>query len=96
MLGGSASIAVLGEPFVFTGTKAGGSPLVGFVTLLGDEPGCNAADLAEPFDVLDLADISEFIGGFVSGGSGSDLNGDGILDLADIDQFVSGFTGGCP
>jgi DNA-binding beta-propeller fold protein YncE len=54
------------------------------------------ADLAEPFGVLDLADISAFVGAFVSGAPGADLDGNGIFDLADVVAFVASFTAGCP
>jgi hypothetical protein len=58
--------------------------------------GCNAADLAEPYGVLDLADINAFIAGFLSSDPIADLNSDGIHDLADIGVFVSEFVAGCP
>jgi hypothetical protein len=57
--------------------------------------GC-AADLAEPYDVLDLNDISAFVSGFTSGDPVADLNGDGVFDLGDISEFVDAFVGGCP
>jgi hypothetical protein len=59
-------------------------------------PGCNAADLAEPYGVLDLADINAFVVAFTTQDPAGDLNGDGIYDLSDITDFVSAFTGGCP
>ncbi len=64
-----------------------------------DEPAlnCNAADIALPFGVLDLADISAFVGAFTTGGAAADLAPPtGVLDLADISAFVSAFTAGCP
>jgi hypothetical protein len=54
------------------------------------------ADLAEPYGLLDLFDISTFISGFVSADLIADLNGDGILDLSDVVDFVDSFTTGCP
>ena len=57
---------------------------------------CNDADLAEPYGVLDLADVSAFIVGFTDGGPVADLDGNGVLDLTDISLFVGAFTGGCP
>ena len=60
------------------------------------EPGCgNAADIAEPFGVLDLADISAFVAGFTSQDPIADLDGNGVFDLADISVFVTAFTAGC-
>ena len=59
--------------------------------------GCTDADLAEPFGVLDLADINAFVGGFISQDPIADLaDPAGIFDLADINAFVASFLGGCP
>ena len=59
-------------------------------------PACNAADLAEPFGVLDLSDVQAFIGAFTSGDPLADLTGNGVLDLADVQAFVGAFVAGCP
>lgn len=61
------------------------------------QPGCgNAADLDEPFGVLDLADISAFVAGFTTQDPIADLDGNGIFDLGDIGTFVAAFQTGCP
>ena len=57
--------------------------------------GC-PADIAEPFGVLDLADVNAFVLGFVEMLPQGDLNGDGIWDLADVGLFVESFLSGCP
>lgn len=57
---------------------------------------CNAADLNEPFGVLDLSDINVFVAGFLSQNPISDIDNSGIFDLADINAFVAAFTAGCP
>ena len=63
----------------------------------GAQPaGCNAADLSEPFGILDLSDISAFVAAFVAMEPEADIDGNGIYDLTDITDFVSAFTGGCP
>ena len=55
------------------------------------------ADLAEPFGVLDLADINAFVTGFVTQDSDADLAEPfGVFDLADINAFVNAFAAGCP
>jgi hypothetical protein len=54
------------------------------------------ADLAEPFGILDLADINAFVTGFTTMDPIADLNGDGIFDLGDVTAFVNSFTAGCP
>ena len=60
------------------------------------EPGCNPADLAEPFGVLDLADVQAFVVGFTSGDTLADLAPPtGVLDLADLQAFVTAFVAGC-
>ena len=58
--------------------------------------GCNAADLAETFGILDLADIGAFVVGFTTQDPIADLDSNGIWDLSDIGLFVAAFTGGCP
>ena len=57
---------------------------------------CNLADLAEPFDVIDLSDISAFIDAFLASDPLVDFDGNGVYDLADINAFVNAFTTGCP
>jgi hypothetical protein len=59
-------------------------------------PGCNEADLAAPFGVLDLGDLQAFVGAFTSGDPLADLTGDSVLDLADLQAFVGAFLAGCP
>ena len=59
--------------------------------------GCNIADIAEPFGVLDLADISSFIQAFTGQDPVADIAPPmGVFDLADLTAFVGAFTGGCP
>jgi len=81
------------------------------VTLVGAEPsGRNGiieftvmyappcpADLAEPFGVLDLADITAFVDAFVNQQPPADLAEPfGVFDLADVSAFAAAFTAGCP
>jgi hypothetical protein len=60
------------------------------------EPNCNAADLAEPFGTLDLADIGAFVTAFTAQQPAGDVNNDGVWDLGDIGVFVGAFNAGCP
>ncbi len=53
------------------------------------------ADLAEPFGVLDLADVQGFVESFTTGAPLADLNGDGVFDLADVQAYVTAFLAGC-
>ncbi|USN99161.1 MAG: hypothetical protein H6810_00325 [Phycisphaeraceae bacterium] len=55
------------------------------------------ADLAAPFGVLDLADITAFIDAFVHQDPLADIAPPaGVFDLADINLFVNTFIAGCP
>lgn len=59
--------------------------------------GCNAADLAEPFGLLDLSDINAFVLAFINGDPAADIAPPfGILDLSDISAFALAFAAGCP
>lgn len=64
----------------------------------GGDPGCNDADNATPFGVLDLADIGGFVTAFQGGcGEAADIAAPfGVCDLADIGAFVTAFQAGCP
>ena len=62
----------------------------------GSDPGCNAADLAEPFGLLDLADVVAFVTAFSAMDDAADLDGNMLWDLADVTAFVGAFTAGCP
>jgi len=58
--------------------------------------GCNDADLAEPFGVLDLADVQTFIDAFTNQLPPADLAEPfGVWDTADITAFVAAFQTGC-
>lgn len=68
-----------------------------FVAQPAEAPGCNAADLAEPYGVLDLGDVQTFVSAFTSGDPSADLaEPEGVFDLADLQAFVSAFNAGCP
>lgn len=57
--------------------------------------GCNIADIAPAFGLLDLSDVTAFATAFLGGNSEADLNNDGLYDLADVSLFVTAFVGGC-
>jgi len=78
--------------------NAGGLASAKVVSYLatGDD-GCNAADLAEPFGVLDLADVQTFIAGFTGQDPIADLvEPFGVWDLGDVQAFIAAFNAGCP
>jgi hypothetical protein len=62
---------------------------------MSDE-GCNSADLAMPFGILDGADVNAFITAFGAGDDAADLNEDGLVDGADVNVFITQFGAGCP
>ena len=70
--------------------------IVAFAEALDDAAPCGDADLAEPFGVLDLADINAFLTAFQNAEPAGDLTCDGVFDLADLGQFVGAFVAGCP
>lgn len=95
---------VLGDP---AGTEnLGNVPDIDFSQIPGTQyinlsvevqEGCNPADIAPPYGILDLADISTFITAFQNANPIADLAPPfGVFDLADIAAFVAAFTAGCP
>jgi hypothetical protein len=88
------------------GTDGYENPYSSFMLMLnidgvggGGGDGCNIADVAEDFGVLDLADINTFIAGFLANDPISDVapaGGNGVWDLADINAFIAAFLAGCP
>ena len=64
---------------------------------LASPASCSIADIAEPYDVLDLANITAFIDAFTLQDEQADLAPPmGVLDLADISAFIGSFSAGCP
>ena len=60
-------------------------------------PGCNAADLAMPFDELDIADVVTFLQLFGAMDPAADLAPPmGDFDIADVVTFLQVFGAGCP
>lgn len=78
------------DPSATVTDSVGGGQILAFTPA-----GCGVADLAPPFGVLDLSDISAFIDAFLSADPSGDLVPDGVFDLADVVAFVRAFTGGC-
>ena len=86
-----------GAGLVYRWAGPGGSGVVPASNLIYEDPTVCVADLAAPFGVLDLADISFFTGRFLFGSPEVDLAPPiGVFDLADITAFVESFTSGCP
>ena len=69
---------------------------VDYVSMSVVAPPC-PADVAAPFGLLDLADVTAFAAAFLAGESLADLAPPfGLLDLADVNGFVASFLAGCP
>lgn len=58
--------------------------------------GCNGADLAEEFGVLDFFDVSAFMSAFSASDPDADLNNDGVFNFFDVSSFLGAFGAGCP
>lgn len=59
-------------------------------------PQCSAADLAEPYGMLNFFDVSAFLSAYTSMSSSADINGDGELTFFDVSLFLTTFNQGCP
>jgi len=72
------------------------------VVITGDvaensDPGCSAADIAEPFGTLNFFDISAYITAFNAGDDAADLAAPfGTLNFFDISAYIGLFNAGCP
>lgn len=59
--------------------------------------GCNDADIAEPYGILDLQDVQAFIAGFLGSDPIADIAAPfGVWDLQDLQAFILAFNAGCP
>lgn len=73
-----------------------GGPSADGIVLTGPVA-CNAADLSEPFGVLDFTDVVSFLTAFGSMGSAADLAPPvGVFDFTDVITFLGAFGAGCP
>jgi hypothetical protein len=55
-----------------------------------------AADLAEPYGVLNFFDISRFIAAFTEGEFVADFTNDGQYNFFDVSAFLGAYSTGCP
>jgi hypothetical protein len=59
-------------------------------------PACNAADLAEPFGVLNFFDVRAFLADYSSASPDADLAGPvGVFNFTDVTAFLDAFGAGC-
>jgi hypothetical protein len=67
------------------------------IPVAGGDPGCNPADLAEPFGQLTFGDISAFLAAFNTMDPAADLAVPfGQFTFGDISAFLAAFDAGCP
>jgi len=101
------TVTLDGGMITFSGTSeilpgVASMDVAGTVTFVatGDAPapaGCNLADLAEPFDVLDFTDVVAFLTAFGSMDPAADLAlPAGVFDFSDVVAFLGAFGAGCP
>ena len=96
----NGSLALDGEAAFFEpgATASGdGTPGGAFVSAFTiPAGGCNAADLAMPFDTLNFADVQAFLGSFGAGLPEADLAApQGTFNFADVQTFLGLFGTGC-
>jgi hypothetical protein len=59
--------------------------------------GCSAADLAEPFGVINFFDLSTYLTLYNAGDPAADLAAPfGVLNFFDLSQYLSVYNAGCP
>ena len=81
--------------FVNLGAAGQGYNLDSF-TFPATHAGCSAADLAEPYGVLDFFDVATFLGLFAAMDPAGDFIADGSFDFFDVAGFLGTFAEGCP
>ncbi|MEQ8770092.1 MAG: GC-type dockerin domain-anchored protein [Phycisphaerales bacterium] len=86
---------VLYDQWIATGKSAPVEMDEAHITLV-PVGGCNPADLAAPFGVLNVDDIDVFVNAFLGADLAADCDGSGVLNVDDIDCFVASFLAGCP
>ncbi|MEM1185976.1 MAG: hypothetical protein AAGI53_13375 [Planctomycetota bacterium] len=86
----------VGPQFVDASNLAVDGTITVFAGVANGEP-CSVADVATPYQILDLLDIDVFIQGFLNQNFFGDIAEPfGVWDLVDIDTFIVSFTAGCP
>ena len=95
----------LGDPTPFD-SEGMPLPALDFTTIDGDQfvclmnqdgpQPCNRADLAQPYQVLNFADVQSFLGAFGQGLPAADLAAPmGVFNFADVQTFLGLFGQGC-
>ncbi|MBZ0172209.1 MAG: hypothetical protein K8E66_07515, partial [Phycisphaerales bacterium] len=67
------------------------------LTLIEAPAACSLADVAEPFGLLDLTDVTTFVNAFTAQEPLADVAEPfGLYDLDDVYTFITAFNAGCP
>ncbi len=86
----------------FTASTSGGAFFVddvnaGTSRLPDANPGCSAADLAEPYGVLNFFDLSAYLALYNTQDLGADLAAPfGVFNFFDLSAYLAGYNAGCP
>ena len=94
VIGGLPASDNLGEVSLVDFSAIDGTQYVNLSAVPG---GCNDADLAEPYDVLDFSDVLAFLTAFGGMDPAADLAAPfGTFDFSDVIAFLGAFGTGCP
>lgn len=78
------------------GEYTSGSDSLGLDNVVIETGGCNGADLAEPYGVLNFFDVQEFLAAFAAQEPEADINDDTLFNFFDVQEFLAVFSAGCP
>ncbi len=94
----ATSVSVLLQRFTGGATSTGRMFWDDLCLIQGElSPGCNDADLAEPYNVLDFSDVLAFLTAFSAQDAAADLAAPfGTWDFSDVLEFLGQFSAGCP
>lgn len=59
-------------------------------------PGCSAADLVEPYGVLNFFDLASFLDLYNAQNAAADFNDDGLINFFDLSAYLDIYNAGCP
>jgi hypothetical protein len=95
----SSSATGISDDGVIVGTGVLNGEVRAYALIPAGPTGCNTADVAPEFGVLNANDVIDFVNGFnamTAAGDVSPPGGDGLFNANDVIDFVNGFNAGCP
>lgn len=88
---------VLASGSAFVGGRGFSNLSIAKINEIPPAVGCNPADLAAPFGLLNASDVNAFVNAFLVSESAADLASPiGVFTASDINIFVNSFVAGCP